>query len=181
MQRLTCLQHLSNLHKLGNNIKKIVSFGDSYTFGHDLPDASTAKFSQLTYVALYANHLAVDYQCLAVGGSGTEGTCRRVFETINELNESTLVVIMWPDSYRREIHTEKGWTQIGLPNEFSSEFEKIYYREMLFDNKWMNYLGLKDMLVAQELLKNKNIPYVFLAVKDDLEQLIHTPIIRWLD
>ena len=52
----------------------VKSFGCSFVFGTDLPDAASqevcAKFSRLTWPALIAQHLNFDYQCYAKPGSG---------------------------------------------------------------------------------------------------------------
>ncbi len=66
---------------------KVISFGDSYTFGYELSDCPTnvePNHSHLTYSALVAKHLGYDYKCLAMGYYANNAICRTIIENILE-------------------------------------------------------------------------------------------------
>ena len=75
-------------------MKKVKSFGCSFSFGTDLPDINNNQPSKLTWPALVANHLDLKYECYAVGGCGNlqilENILNQVMDAIEQSKEYML-------------------------------------------------------------------------------------------
>jgi len=74
----------------------IKSFGCSFIFGNDLPDTSGDTASNLTWPALVAKKLSVDYQCYAQGGSGNFQILKRILHhAATDVAQDVFYIIGW--------------------------------------------------------------------------------------
>ena len=147
------------------------AFGDSYTFGHELSDCPTnveSNHSQLTYSALVAKYLGHDYKCMAKGYYANNSITRTIIENIDSITDCDQVLVMWTFPIRREFMLDEGLITIGKENDH--EFAKHYIRYCDLDNEWMVEQSLRDIYLAQEMLKGKN--YLFLSTNTDLQKSI---------
>ena len=78
------------------NIKKFISGGCSFTFGHELSDDDNGKTpSKQTWAYLLKASPTVEYICSAKAGSGNTGIARRVFDAVANTKDVSCVVVMW--------------------------------------------------------------------------------------
>jgi hypothetical protein len=77
-------------------IKKILSAGCSFTYGHELSDCDSELVppSKKSWAAGLTNLVNADYKCIAVGGSGNAGIARRIIHYINNWTVD-FVLVMW--------------------------------------------------------------------------------------
>lgn len=73
---------------------KLKSFGCSFTFGNELPDSDWNHPSQMTWPALLAKDLGLEYECYARPGSGNLQIMSTVFDQ-SYLKEPAVFVINW--------------------------------------------------------------------------------------
>lgn len=71
--------------------KKLVSAGCSFIHGSELGDE--VPFSQQTYPALLANHLAIDYDCIAYPSASNQGITKKILDYKDK--QDCLFVIQW--------------------------------------------------------------------------------------
>jgi hypothetical protein len=152
-------------------MKKVWAFGDSFTFGHELSDCLTNIEdipSSLTYAALLAKELNYNYQCKAMGYYANNAIARTIIENINNIDKEDIVLVMWTFPIRREFLLEEGFITIGKPNDH--EFAKHYIKYTDLHPDWMIIQSLRDIFIAQELLKDHQ--YLFLSAVTDLNKAI---------
>ena len=158
--------------------RKVWAFGDSYTFGYDLSDFNDddPRPSNLTYPALIAKHLGYDYECKAMGYYSNEAIARTIIENIDKITDQDLVLVMWTFPIRREFLMEDvGLTTIGRSADH--EFAKHYLKHVDVNPGTMIDLSLRQIFLAQELLKGKD--YFFLSADTDLAKAITDPPQPW--
>ena len=155
--------------------RKVWAFGDSYTFGHDLSDCShdRSKPSNLTYPALVAQRLGYDYECRAMGYYSNEAITRTIIENIDDINDQDLVLGMWTFPIRREFSLEGVDGLTTISREGGHEFARHYLRHVDLDPDTMIDLSLRQIFLAQELLRGKD--YFFLSAVTDLAKAITDP------
>lgn len=79
-------------------MSKIVSFGDSFIFGYEIPNNYDGSKG---WPSLAANKLNVDFCCKASPGSSNSSICRRILEYYSDKNNlNDLAVINWTWSHR---------------------------------------------------------------------------------
>lgn len=159
-------------------LKKLFAFGDSYTFGHELEDCPTNDFktpSQLSYPALVAKKLGLCYECFAVGSFANNAITRQLTETLDDISNDDMVLIMWTHPHRREFlfDGDFGYRSVS-PSSVDVPFYKEYYKHIDSSLNYHVNLSLYDILVAQYLLESKKINYVFLAADSDLSLSVAT-------
>jgi hypothetical protein len=148
----------------------LLAAGCSIVFGDELDDCTTAQPSRHTFTALLANHLQLDYQCIAVPGSGTDSQVRKVLENFN--NSIDFVVVSWSFLHRYDWHwAGKGWSSLrfldNVPGDPSHKnqaehFKQCFYTNVSEDYAWYNYA--KDIVFLQNWLKGQQVPYLFCGV-----------------
>lgn len=147
---------------------KLVTFGDSFTYGDELEDRTSAWPQQL------ANKLG--YQLINYGQSGTcnDSMLRKLVEFLSDPIESDdvgLVVIAWSNPGRKEYADESGVFTIW-PGARPDRFWKYQpWREDLVDyineyhnSEWLCKNYLINVISAQAILKERNIPYLMLDI-----------------
>lgn len=152
-------------------MKKLWAFGDSYTFGHEPSDCPTnieTVPSQRSYAGLIANEIGYEYRCKAIGYYANNSIARTVIENINTIDKNDIVLVMWTFPIRREFMLENGLFTIC--QETDHEFAKYYIKYMDLNNHWMINQSLRDIFLAQELLRGYK--YLFLSAVTDLNKTI---------
>jgi hypothetical protein len=156
-------------------MSKVHAFGDSFTFGHELSDCPTnveTNYSNLTYAALTATELNKEYCCYAVGAYANNAITRRLIENINDIDSEDLVLIMWTFPHRREflLDGELGFRSVNTNG--NHEFDKNYFKFIDTNPQWHLRETLKEIYIAQTLLKEKNIKHIFLSATTDISQAL---------
>lgn len=169
---------------------KLVTFGDSFTYGEELSDRNSAWPQQL------ANKL--NYQLLNFGQPGTcnDSMVRKLLEFLSDPCENTdvgLVAIAWSSPGRKEYADEAGVYTIW-PGANASKFKKeLPWREQLVDyineyhnTKWFCQNYVNNVIIAQSILRDRNIPYVMLDIMhNEYYKKLHlaalTPLCKLVD
>jgi len=82
----------------------LISGGDSFTWGRELPDQINENPSKLTWASLLAQKLNREYICTAKPGGANNTITRKVIKEISyHKNEDIAVVVMWTYTHRNEI------------------------------------------------------------------------------
>jgi hypothetical protein len=137
------------------------SFGCSFIFGSDLADDGRngpyATYSKLTWPALIAKQLGIDYACYARPGAGNMRILERVL-TQAASNEQDLFVIGWTWIDRFDYtDTQDSWKTI-LPVDTTPESD-FYYRNLhsQYRDKLMTLICIQTAIDA---LNKKQIPFI---------------------
>ena len=146
-------------------IKRIVAYGDSFTYGHELSDCRDCP-SNLTYAALVAQHYGIEYECRAVGSNANQSITRNLIDS--EILPTDLAIVMWTFIERKDFLFEGdlGWRSITPIDDFP--FVKEYYRYIDTTLDYELYLTHKELLLTQTYLESKNIPFLFLSTTDTI-------------
>jgi len=140
-------------------IDKIISFGDSFMYGSDLSDCNgteKSQFSQLTWPALCANELGLEYDCQARGGSGNQNISKNI---LNFANCSSLVVINWSWIDRFDYNDDSyGWSKTIRPGS-DDHISKFFYKEIHTEED-DKFRSLSYIYTAHQYLRNQNIPFI---------------------
>lgn len=146
-------------------MKKIKSFGCSFIYGSDLDDANIEETdvvtgyvpSNLTWPAIIAKQLHVDYECFAMPGQGNF----KIFSDIlanSYSNESTVFLINWTWIDRFDFVDQNGYWKTLRPADNGIE-EKFYYRHL--HSQLCDMISSASYIVsASEHLKSLNCPFV---------------------
>ena len=150
--------------------KRVISFGDSFTWGSELSDCDEMNssipsevvlnsYSRKTWPALIAQHLGVDYVCKAFPGFGNASILRQVLST--EILPTDLVIVNWTWINRWDFFDNnsctirQGWTTLS-PGTTNHKFFDMYYKNFQSE-LWDKYETLKNMHVAFNVLHNNII------------------------
>jgi len=168
---------------------KLKSFGCSFIFGSDLsdnPDQAilinpTGRFSRLTWPALIANKLQLEYECYARPGAGNLQIAERVLNECD--NSSDLFVISWTYidrfDYVGSNDTWQPWRTLTPGNNDSLSTTYYQYLHSEYRDKLSTLIYVKTVI---DTLKQKNINFV-MTYMDELmfDQRWHvTPAITTL-
>jgi hypothetical protein len=147
---------------------KLLAGGCSLIHGDELPDTETQQYSKLTYPALLADHLNLDYVCTAIPGAGNDTICRRVIEGITD--DVVLVIVNWSFCNRFEFHyNDIGWQSLRYVSDWHKDrinsLSKPFYAELT--HKYSRYKYVQDIILLQTFLKDKQIPFIFSSTDSD--------------
>ena len=132
-------------------MSRLISFGDSFTFGNDLKDCNGEIPSQLTWPSLLAKHLNLTYECLAEPGCSNSSIFRKVLSA--KIQPSDLVVINWTWIDRWDFYNHDHWETLRPSGTETSDFYKIYYK--YFQSElWDKIETLKNIHSIFSLLNN---------------------------
>lgn len=133
---------------------RLVAYGSSPIDGTELPN----KDKSLAFSAKIAKALNVDYECRARPLSSNSKIARKILSS--SYTEQDFVFAMWSAPNRYEFKTEQGWNgftawsdKTGLIKEWLDGPGRLEYTEV--------YMSLKEIVLAQEFLRSKNLPYAF--------------------
>jgi len=131
---------------------KITAFGASITAGRGLKDKTN------TWSSIIARNLQLEYLCLADISLSNATITRKILNHNHEPDQ--LVLVLWTSTTRYEFKTEDDWLII-TPSSNQQGFTKQWYSG---PGQW-EYTGvsntLKEILLAQTFLRDKNISYLF--------------------
>jgi hypothetical protein len=190
---------------------KLIAGGDSFTYGSELQDcyrlADPEKgipepyevVSNLTYSALIAKELNLQYICVAWPGYSNSSIRRTVMNICEKEQDIEQVIVMWSFSGRYEFKIRDNWEQLSpwsveddiekkIKKEFVednpavfhrhvehiarerelgiTEFAKVFYNQIGSYEYWEVYNSLLDIVMLQQFLENKHIPYLFTGVDE---------------
>jgi hypothetical protein len=164
---------------------KLKSFGCSFIFGNDLGDdgfhLDYPSPSELTWPALIAKQIGIDYQCFATPGCGNLHILQEILKHSAIDNGQNVFVIGWTWIERfdyinadSDTNWRDPWETICPVSE--SAQAKLYYRN--FHSELLDkFKTLVSIYTAIETLKQKNIPF-FMTYMDDLilDKTCHAPL-----
>ena len=101
--------------------KKLHAFGDSFTYGHGLPDCLTGLDgpSKLAYPHKLAQKLDCEYVVHAKPGSSPRAQYNRFIFEFDKINSGDVVTFLWPFSARNLIYLETDFNDIDDTAEFN--------------------------------------------------------------
>jgi hypothetical protein len=148
-------------------IKRIVAYGDSFTYGYELDDCKDCP-SNLTYAALVAQHYGLEYECRAVGSNANQSITRNILNS--EILPTDLAMVMWTFIERKDFLFEGdlGWRSITPSITDDLPFAREYYQYIDTELDYELYLTHKELVLTQTYLESKNIPFLFLSTTDTI-------------
>lgn len=134
---------------------RLVAYGSSPIDGTELPN----RDKNLAFPARLATVMALDYECRGKPLSSNTKIARKVLS--GEYTDQDLVFVMYSAPNRYEFKTEHGWKNFtswheardGIIREWLDGPGKLEYTEV--------HTTLKEIILTQEFLKQKNLPYIF--------------------
>ena len=158
-------------------MKAIKSFGDSFVFGTDLTDCphstvpGSLKASNMTWPALIAQELELDYKCHALPGVGNNYIAQ---QAVTHADQDSLNVIVWTWIDRWEFFdiTDVKWTTVRPTGSEDHPLADIYYRHLQSElqDKWQS---LNYIYSTHEYLRRNNIPFVSHIMDELLLDITH--------
>lgn len=163
---------------------KIVSFGDSFIFGSELPSFMDAWPGQI------AQELGAKYETWAVPGCGNEHIARQVYTYFaNNPVEDTLAVVNWTWGSRWDFYvgSAEQWITLGptcVPRKLDgiledAEAERLinFYQDYPgASTLWEKYRALQTMFAVQGYLKHKGIKSIQTYMDSEIfDQTWHAP------
>ncbi len=148
----------------------LLGVGCSIVFGDELADCTSTQHSRSTFPALLAKNLNLNYQCVAVPGSGSDSQVRKVLENCN--SNTAFVVVAWSFLHRYDWHwSDHGWRSLRFPGQVANnstpqaqidKFKQYFFANVSDDYAWYHYA--KDVVFLQQWLSQRQVPYVFCSV-----------------
>ena len=139
---------------------KLLTVGDSFTYGEELAELTSA------WPFLLGNKLGYEVTNLAKPGSGNTRMIRHAVEQINNYD---LIIIAWSHFARTELADENGFYDIwpgciALPHkEFSSwRSDVINYYSKHHNDQYLYNQYLINIILLQQYLKNNDKKYLML-------------------
>lgn len=149
--------------------KKIVSFGDSFILGAELPKNFNGHRA---WPGLIARQLDCDYETLSVSGCGNDAIARQIYHYFAEhSNHDVLAVINWTWFMRWDFYIANGqekWITLGptcVPETLDNLVETTQAHDIVsFYNThanasllWNKMRNLQTMFAVQQYLKHHNV------------------------
>jgi len=198
-------------------MNKLISFGDSFTWGTDLKDCVSgdpfnneeafktyleyhhtqgrkiitdrmnidhgykatsinACFSRLTWPALLAEHLNLEYFCYAQPGFSNHAILRTILKLREYFNKGDTIVVNWTWLDRWEYYIENPIAKTIIPNKWKQirpDFNKsdldadAYYRYFYTDVN-AKYEALKTILLTNYMLKSKEVNVIMTCIDENI-------------
>jgi hypothetical protein len=140
------------------------SFGCSFVYGSDLPDCTDFNCSKLTWPALTADQLDIEYQCHAKPGQGNFKIYADILANSTPQEPSIFVVNWtWIDRFDYVDHRES-WQTLRPAEE--NQLQKFYYRNLHSQIRDMIADATYIVATAQHL-QELQIPF-FMTYMDSL-------------
>lgn len=176
---------------------RLIAGGDSFVYGSELADCIDSQgqeqVSQLTYPALIAKEIGMEYECVARPGYSNAAIRRTVMDACEQHDDIELVIVSWSFTGRYEFRLNHQWKQISSWTAIDDikEIEKKFQ----FDNpivlqhhadelaqakqsglsdfaRWLYtnadyvaevYDTLSNIVMLEQYLTLNDIPYIFTA------------------
>ena len=139
---------------------KLLTVGDSFTFGEELADLTSA------WPFLLGNKLGYEITNLAKPGSGNT---RMVRHAVEQINNYDLIIIAWSHFARTELADENGFYDIwpgcsALPYKKHSPWrvDMINYYSKHHDDRYLYDQYLINIILLQQFLQMNNKKYIML-------------------
>jgi len=143
--------------------KRLVAFGDSFTFGNDLQDWNDLTPSKSTWPALLAQDLGLTYICAAEPGASNSSITRSVLSS--DITSSDFVVLNWTWIDRWDFYNGGNWETLRPSGTEKSVFARYYYK--FFQSElWDKFETLKNIYLVHSLLRQRNITYISTAIDE---------------
>lgn len=155
---------------------KLKSFGCSFVWGSDLPDAGKRlkDYSHLTWPSLLAQKFGWEYECYAKPGQGNLYIAKQILSQIHTLTEPAIFVINWTwidrFDYVSDVN-DNDWKSVA-PAQWEalrpgSESPKaIQYYKNIHSQYRDKLTSLMQMYVCIQELEQRQIPYISCAMDD---------------
>jgi hypothetical protein len=150
---------------------KLLACGCSFTFGEELSDQfGTLIPSDIGFAGLLAKKLNLEYHCAAEPGSGADRTVRQLLKNLD--SDVSLVVIGWSliNRFEFDFGPGIGWQNLIAADKWPKDYRSpvvLPYRKQFYanlTNLYMQYHYAKNVLFAEQILQQKNIPYIFCRI-----------------
>ena len=155
-------------------MKAVKAFGDSFFYGSDLKDCppdSLVDPSQLTWPALIAKELDLEYKCYARPGVGNGWIAQQI---IMYAKPDCLNIINWTWTDRWDYYNiiNNQWQTARPTGTEDDAYANIWYKYFQSElmDKWQD---LNTVYSTISYLKQHNIPYVFHIMDELLLDLTH--------
>ena len=149
-------------------MKKIVSFGDSFIFGSELSDND---LGDKAWPGLIAKELGCNYYTSAVAGCGNDHIARQIYSWFSQNSaENTLVIINWTWMCRWDFYIveHETWITLGptcVPDKLKGLVERTEAEDMIEFYKhranssllWNKFRNLQTIWAAQQYLQQKGV------------------------
>jgi hypothetical protein len=151
--------------------KRLLAFGDSFTFGHELDDCFKDQPSNQTYSALLGQWLDIPYQCHAVGSNANQSITRNILNA--DILQNDLVIIMWTYEERQDFlfDGKRGWSSVS-PTDFD-QFATCFYKHIDPTLQYFQYLSHKEIFLVQKYLDNIGVNHIHCCVTSSLLESIN--------
>ena len=163
---------------------KLIAGGDSFVWGSELKDhlhGGLGGHSKSTFPALLAAQHGLDYECVALPGSGNDSIARRVVEACHGQDDiAVLVSWTWSARYEFWVTRQEKWETISSAQYerrsngagLSKEFIQTFFDDVGFSDYWETYSSLREITRLQDHLTVRNIPYLF-TISDNWFEKVH--------
>lgn len=141
----------------------LLAGGCSFTLGNELSDHhGEFDVSRLTWSALLAQDLGMDYVCAARPGASNQTIARLVTDQLAERTFG-FAAIMWTFTSRYEYHDRRigDYKQVSVESAKQDRRIAQYYDVCGDDEVQELHTSLTSFLLVQEMLVNRQVPYVF--------------------
>ena len=153
-------------------MQTIKTFGDSFFWGTDLSDCVASNYSKLTWPALIAEQLGLQYYCHALGGASNSNIARQV---LDHATAQSLNVIQWSWIDRAEYVDKETDQYVQIRPSEENTVNDFYYKHMNseLNDKWNSLVIISNTL---QYLESNNIKYVCHVLDQTLfDKKYHTP------
>lgn len=137
---------------------KLVAFG------------SSTIINDTSYPSLIAQRSNLDYVSRAKFVNSNHKISRMIL-SYTDYQPGDVVIAEWTSTVRHEFRTNEGWAPSNMNTYIkgSGSFEEHYYTQGPGQWEYTGvYSALKEMLVAQTFLKDRNISYLFTFFPEDV-------------
>jgi len=140
-----------------------------------------ACYSKSTWPSLLANYLNRKYVCYAIPGGSNQSIIRKVIQYAPYIEKHDYVIINWTYIDRwdfidpQRLPIDDQWQTIRPTSENKTNFEKFYFK-YIRSELWNKWNSLKEIMLASNILQNKNIKFMMTCVDNlILDDIYHTP------
>jgi hypothetical protein len=142
-------------------IDSIQTFGDSFIYGSDLSDCldNSSQPSQLTWPALVAKDLKLNYKCYSMGGVGNRYISDNII-TNSQIN--SLIIINWTWLDRFDFYssdTRRLRKNVTIRPSNTDLRSKFFYKE-IHSEEDDKFRSLSYIYATHSYLKSNNIPFI---------------------